>query len=164
MFGQLKGTNMSFEKAKDHLKQYGLDSRIMNFSVSSATVKEAATAIGCKEEEIAKTLSFLINEQPICIVAPGNCKIDNTKFKTEFHTKAKMIPYGDIEELIGHAAGGVCPFGVKDNVHIYLDISLKKLETIYPASGSSNSAVKLTVHELEEVSGYIKWIDVCKNM
>lgn len=155
---------MSFAKAKEHLMQYGLDSRIMEFSVSSATVKEAADAIGCREEEIAKTLSFLINDQPICIVAAGNCKIDNSKFKAEFHAKAKMIPFDSVETLIGHAAGGVCPFGVNENVAVYLDISLKKFEIIYPACGSSNSAVKLTVDELEHASGYTKWIDVCKNM
>ncbi len=156
---------MSFAKAKEYLKQYGLDRRIMEFSVSSATVKEAAAAIGCQEEEIAKTLSFLINDQPVCIVAAGNCKIDNSKFKAEFHTKAKMIPFDSVEELIGHAAGGVCPFGLNENVAaVYLDISLKKFETVYPACGSSNSAVKLTVDELEHASGYAKWIDVCKNM
>jgi len=156
---------MSFAKAKEYLKQYGLDRRIMEFSVSSATVKEAAAAIGCQEEEIAKTLSFLINDQPVCIVAAGNCKIDNSKFKAEFHTKAKMIPFDSVEELIGHAAGGVCPFGLNENVAaVYLDISLKKFETVYPACGSSNSAVKLTVDELEHASSYAKWIDVCKNM
>ncbi|MCI8472080.1 MAG: YbaK/EbsC family protein [Clostridiales bacterium] len=155
---------MSFAKAKEHLMQYGLDSRIMEFSVSSATVKEAANAIGCEEEEIAKTLSFLMNDQPVCIVAAGNCKIDNSKFKAEFHVKAKMIPFDSVEMLIGHAAGGVCPFAVNENVTIYLDISLKKFKTIYPACGSSNSAVKLTVDELELASDYVKWVDVCKNM
>ena len=153
---------MSLIKAKEYLTGFGLEDRVMEFSASSATVSEAAKAINCKEEEIAKTLSFIVNDKPILIVAAGDCKIDNSKFKAEFATKAKMIPFEMVEELIGHAVGGVCPFGVNDNVTVYLDNSLKRFEIIYPAAGSSNSAVKLTVDELEKISNLEKWVDVCK--
>lgn len=153
---------MSLEKAKKHLQKYGLENKIMEFSVSSATVEEAAKAIHCKEEEIAKTLSFLVNDKPILIVVAGDSKIDNSKFKSEFHTKAKMIPFDQVEELTGHKVGGVCPFGANENVDIYLDESLKRFKVIYPACGSSNSAVKLTISELEKTSNYKKWVDVCK--
>lgn len=154
---------MAFERAKEYLKGYGLEDRVMEFDVSSATVAEAAAAIGCKEDEIAKSLSFMVEERPILIVAAGASKIDNSKFKGEFHTKAKMLPFDEVENLIGHAVGGVCPFGVQENVEVYLDDSLKKFEIIYPACGSANSAVKLTVEELEQASGYKKWVDVCKD-
>ena len=139
---------MSLEKAKKYLQKYGLENKIMEFSVSSATVEEAARAINCKEEEIAKTLSFIVDDKPILIVVAGDSKIDNSKYKTEFHTKAKMIPFDQVEKLTGHAVGGVCPFGVNPNVDIYLDNSLKRFEVIYPACGSSNSAVKLSLDEL----------------
>lgn len=155
---------MSFLKAKKHLQKYGLEDKIMEFDVSSATVEEAAKAINCKESEIAKTLSFIIEDKPILIVISGDSKVDNSKFKEEFHTKAKMIPFEKVEELIGHAAGGVCPFGINENVEVYLDNSLKRFEIIYPACGSSNSAVKLTLNELEEISNYKKWVDVCKSI
>lgn len=155
---------MSFQKAKEHLKKYELDKKIMEFTTSSATVQEAAKALNCTEGEIAKTLSFLIDEQPILIVVAGDAKIDNSKYKGEFHKKAKMIPFDKVENMIGHKVGGVCPFGIKEGVEVYLDISLKKYETIYPAAGSSNSAVKLTIKELEEASNYKKWIDVCKKI
>lgn len=154
---------MAFERAKEYLKRYGLEDRVMEFDVSSATVAEAAKAIGCEEEEIAKSLSFMVAEKPILIVAAGTSKVDNSKFKAEFHTKAKMLSFDEVEKLIGHAVGGVCPFGVQENVEVYLDSSLKKLETVYPACGSANSAVKLTVGELEQASGYKKWVDVCKD-
>ncbi len=153
---------MSFEVAKEYLKKYGLEDKAMEFPVSSATVKEAAKAVGCKEEEIAKTLSFLVDDKPILIVVAGDCKIDNSKYKSEFHKKAKMIPFDDVEKLIGHGVGGVCPFGIKEGVTVYLDESLKRFDTIYPACGSQNSAVKLTIEELERASNYKKWIDVCK--
>lgn len=153
---------MSFVKAKEYLKKYDLENRIMEFPVSSATVEDAAKAINCQEGEIAKTLSFLVNEKPILIVAAGDCKIDNSKYKTEFKTKAKMIPYDEVESLIGHAVGGVCPFGINENVDVYLDNSLKQFEIIYPACGSSNSAVKLNINELAQISNFKKWIDVCK--
>lgn len=153
---------MSFLKAKEHLQKYGLEDKIMKFDVSSATVSEAAKAINCKEEEIVKTLSFIIDETPILIAVAGDSKIDNSKFKSEFKTKAKMIPFENVEGMIGHAVGGVCPFGVNENVKVYLDNSIKRFTTVYPACGSSNSAVKLTVNELEKASNYEKWVDVCK--
>lgn len=155
---------MSLEKAREYLKRYGLESKVMEFDVSSATVEEASKAINCRKEEIVKTLSFIVNEKPILIAVAGDSKIDNVKFKLEFHTKAKMIPFDSVEELIGHAVGGVCPFGIKENVDVYLDNSLKRFTTVYPACGSSNSAVKLTLNELEKTSNYKKWIDVCKDI
>lgn len=155
---------MSLVRAKEYLKKYGLENKIMEFDVSSATVEEAAKAINCKEEEIVKTLSFIVDDKPILIAVAGDSKIDNSKFKTEFHTKAKMIPFDSVEELIGHAVGGVCPFGINENVDVYLDSSLKRFTIVYPACGSSSSAVKLTLNELEKTSNYKKWIDVCKNL
>ena len=136
----------------------------MEFDVSSATVKEAAKAINCKEEKIVKTLSFIVNDIPILIAVAGDSKIDNSKFKSEFKTKAKMIPFDNVEELIGHGVGGVCPFGINENIEVYLDNSLKRFAIVYPACGSSNSAVKLTLDELEKASNCNKWIDVCKSI
>lgn len=153
---------MSIEKAKEHLKKYKLDQNIMEFTTSSATVQEAAIALNCTEGEIAKTLSFLVEEKPILIVVSGDAKIDNSKYKAEFHKKAKMIPYENVEKIIGHQVGGVCPFGINEGVEVYLDKSLQKYKTVYPASGSDSSAVKLTIQELEQASNYQKWIDVCK--
>lgn len=153
---------MSLEKAKEHLKKYKLDQNIMEFITSSATVQEAAIALNCTEGEIAKTLSFMVEEKPILIVVSGDAKIDNSKYKAEFHKKAKMIPHENVEKIIGHQVGGVCPFGINEGVEVYLDKSLQKYKTVYPASGSSNSAVKLTIQELEQASNYQKWIDVCK--
>lgn len=155
---------MAFERAKKHLQKFNLDDKIKEFTVSSATVKEAAQALNCMEGEIAKTLSFSVSDKPILIVVAGDKKIDNSKFKTFFHTKAKMIPYEDVENLIGHNVGGVCPFGINEGVDVYLDISLKEHSIIYPACGSSNSAVQLTISELEDSSNYREWIDVCKNV
>ena len=153
---------MSIEKAREYLKTYGLDTQIMEFPVSSATVAEAAKALSCEEKEIAKTLSFIVEGKPILIVAAGDAKIDNSKYKAEFHTKAKMIPFEEVEALIGHAVGGVCPFGVNKGVTIYLDESLKRFDTVCPACGSANSAIKLTVEMLENITNHPKWIDVCK--
>ena len=155
---------MSLVRAKEYLKKYGLENKIMEFDVSSATVKEAAKAINCKEGEIVKTLSFIVNDIPILIAVAGDSKIDNSKFKAEFKTKAKMIPFDNVEELIGHGVGGVCPFGINENIEIYLDNSLKRFSIVYPACGSSNSAVKLTLDELEKASNCNKWIDVCKSI
>ena len=155
---------MSFIKAKEYIKKYEKEKNIMEFTVSSATVEEAAKAVNCKEEEIAKTLSFLVEEKPIVIVIAGDKKIDNSKYKAEFHSKAKMIPLDNVEKLIGHEVGGVCPFGIKENIQVYLDISLKRFSIVYPACGSSNSAIKLTIEELEKISNYKKWIDVCKDI
>ena len=155
---------MSFIKAKEYLQKFGLENKVMEFDVSSATVAEAAKAINCKEEEIVKTLSFILDDKAILIAVAGDMKIDNSKFKEEFHTKAKMIPFENVEEMVGHAVGGVCPFGINDNVEVYLDESLKRFERVYPACGSSNSAVELTLEELERTSNYLKWIDVCKGV
>lgn len=154
---------MAIERARAYLKNYGLDNEIMEFEVSSATVALAAQAIGCLEDEIAKTLSFMVDGKAILIVASGNSKVDNSKFKAEFHTKAKMLSFDEVEPLIGHAVGGVCPFGVNEGVLIYLDESLKSHEIIYPACGSSNSAIKLSPQRLSEIVAHEKWVDVCKS-
>ena len=153
---------MSIEKVREYLKKFGLDNKIMQFDVSSATVKEAAIALNCKEQEIAKTLSFIVNDRPVLIVTAGDSKVDNSKFKTKFNVKAKMIPFDDVERLVGYAVGGVCPFGVNEDVDVFLDESLKRFDTVYPACGSSNSAIKLSIEELEKASNYKEWIDVCK--
>ena len=153
---------MSLEKAKNYLSKFGMADRVVEFTSSSATVAEAAIAAGCTEGEIAKTLSFIVDDKPILIVVAGDVKIDNSKYKGYFHTKAKMIAFEDVEKLIGHAVGGVCPFGIEDGVNVYLDVSLKRFDMVYPACGSSNSAIKLTIEELEKTSAYIEWIDVCK--
>ena len=155
---------MSLKRAKEYLKEFGFEDRIMEFPISSKTVKEAAIAIGCREEEIGKTLSFLVGDKPILIVVAGTSKIDNHKYKEEFSVKAKMVPVEMLSEIIGHEAGGVCPFGINDGVEVYLDKSLKRLENVYPACGSSNSGVKLTVDELERISNIKGWVDVCKDM
>lgn len=160
--GKIEEVSMSFIKAKEYLKQYGFEDKIMEFSVSSATVEEAARALNCKEERIAKTLSFIVEDKPILIVVAGDSKIDNSKYKAEFHVKARMIPFDQVETSIGHAVGGVCPFGVNEDVSVYLDDSLKRFDVIYPACGSSNSAVKLSLEELIKISNYKKWVDVCK--
>ena len=151
---------MSLIKVKEYLKKYNKDGEIVEFDSSSATVEEAANAIGCTEADIAKTLSFIVNDRPILIVMAGDKRCDNHKYKEFFHEKAHMIPREDLVELIGHEAGGVCPFGVNDGVTIYLDESLKKHEFVYPACGSSNSAIKLYIQELERLSNYKEWIDV----
>lgn len=153
---------MSLVKAKEYLKKFHLDGNVIEFHESTATVREAAEALGCKDAEIAKTMAFLVDDSPILIVASGDKKIDNHKFKETFHTKAKMIPSDELERLIGHTAGGVCPFGINSNVKVYLDVSLKEFDTVYPACGTSNSAVKLTIPELEEASNYVEYVDVCK--
>ena len=153
---------MAIEKVKEYFKQYKIDQRIIELSTSSATVKEAAESLNTEECRIAKTLSFLVEDKPILIVTSGDSKIDNQKYKSIFHTKAKMIPAEDVNDLIGHNIGGVCPFAINANVTVYLDESLKRFETVFPACGSSNSAVELTINELEKYSNYDSWIDVCK--
>jgi len=153
---------MAVEKVKEYLRTYHMEERILEFDVSSATVELAAQAVGCETERIAKTMSFLVNEEVILIVTAGNVKIDNKKYKQYFHAKAKMIPFEEVEEYIGHAPGGVCPFAVKEGVRTYLDESLKRFETVYPAAGSANSAVRLTPQELEQCIENVTWIDVCK--
>jgi len=153
---------MSIEKARKYLKQWNLDQRIQEFTLSSATVELAAQAVGCEPCRIAKTLSFLVEEDGILIVTAGDAKIDNSKYKAQFGTKAKMLAPEQVLALIGHEIGGVCPFGVKEGVRIYLDTSLKRFDTVFPAAGSSNSAIELAIPELESCSGYKEWIDVCK--
>lgn len=153
---------MSVDKVKKYFAGYGMESRVLEFDVSSATVELAAAALNCEPGRIAKTLSFLVGEQPILIVSAGDVKIDNAKYKATFGKKAKMLTQGQVTELIGHAVGGVCPFAINPGVDIYLDASLKKYETAFPACGSSNSAIELTIPEMEKYSGYKEWIDVCK--
>lgn len=153
---------MAINKVKEYFKQYNLNNKIIEFDSSSATVELAAKLLNCEQGRIAKTMSFLVNDKPILIVLAGDIKIDNSKYKSEFHTKAKMIPFDDVEKIIGHAAGGVCPFGINEGISVYLDKSLKKYETVFPACGSSNSAIELTIKELEETSKYLKWVDVGK--
>jgi prolyl-tRNA editing enzyme YbaK/EbsC (Cys-tRNA(Pro) deacylase) len=153
---------MSITKAREYLKKYKLDKEILEFDVSSATVELAAKALSCNESDIAKSLSFYLEDKPIIIIVAGDKKIDNSKYKAEFHKKAKMIPFDEVEKVIGHAAGGVCPFGINAGIDVYLDESLKEHEYIYPACGSSNSAIKLKIKKLEEIVDNKKWIDVCK--
>lgn len=153
---------MAIEKVREYFKTKGIEDRIQEFEVSSATVALAAQALSCDENRIAKTLSFHVKEKVVLIVAAGDAKIDNPKYKAFFGTKAKMLAFDEAETLIGHAVGGVCPFAVNEGVEVYLDESLKRFETVFPACGSSNSAIELTLNELEEYSGFISWIDVCK--
>ena len=153
---------MSVDKVKKYFSQYGMDSRILEFDGSSATVDLASAALNCEPGRIAKTLSFMVQDKPILIVSAGNVKIDNAKYKAFFGKKAKMLTADQVMELVGHAVGGVCPFAIKDGVTVYLDASLKKYETVFPACGSSNSAIELTIEEMEKYSGYKEWVDVCK--
>ena len=155
---------MSIEIVKNYFKSNNIDKEILEFPVSSATVELAAQAVGVEPARIAKTLSFYTKEKDaaILIVASGDMKIDNSKFKHFFGMKAKMLAYDDVEPMTGHAVGGVCPFGNPDHAQVYLDISLKRFDTVFPAAGSSNSAVELTCDELEQYSGAKEWIDVCK--
>ena len=154
---------MSLSKATAHLEKYGLADRIIITEQSSATVELAAIALGCKPEEIAKSMTFFGHDGTIImILAAGDVKIDNRKFKDEFGLKAKMLPFDETEQLIGHGAGGICPFGVNGRVKVYLDESLKRFSVVYPAAGTPNSGVRLTVAELEKASEAEKWVDVCK--
>ena len=137
--------------------------RVMELEVSSATVDLAAQALGVDGNRIAKTLSFSVDGKPVLVVAAGDARIDNAKFKGFFHTKAKMLSHEEAAQLIGHAVGGVCPFAVNEGVVVYLDESLKRFQTVFPACGSGNSAIELTIPELEEHSGSLQWVDVCKN-
>ncbi|MGN0996127.1 MAG: YbaK/EbsC family protein [Candidatus Ventricola sp.] len=153
---------MSMEQAKARLKKAGLEDRIIEFTVSSATVALAAQALGCEPAHIAKTLSFEQGEGALLVVAAGDARIDNAKFKHRFGMKARMLSCDRVEPLIGHAVGGVCPFGVKPGVPVYLDESLRRFEVVYPAAGTSASAVRLTVPELERASACAGWVDVCR--
>lgn len=153
---------MAIEKVKAYFKKYGMEERVRELDVSSATVELAAAALHCEPQRIAKTLSFMVTDHVALVVAAGDAKIDNAKYKAQFSTKAKMLSPEEVETLVGHAVGGVCPFAVNEGVDVYLDVSLKRFETVFPACGSSNSAIELTIAELEEFSGSAGWIDVCK--
>lgn len=154
---------MAYESAIAQLKRYGFEDRVKLFDVSSATVELAAQAVGCDPAMIAKTLSFDVNGTVVLILAAGDAKVDNPKYKAQFGCKARMLVHDEAEERIGHAVGGVCPFGVKEGVKVYLDVSLKRFDTVYPACGTANSAVKLSPDELEKCAEPEGWIDVCKN-
>lgn len=153
---------MSLEAVKQYFKEQDMESRVMEFQQSSATVEEAVAAIGCEPRQIAKTMSFYVDDAPILIVLAGDTKIDNKKYKAKFQQKAKMIPRAQVETATGHQPGGVCPFATGQRVTVYLDVSLKRMERVFPAAGSGQSAVDLTVEELERYSGYMEWIDVGK--
>ena len=152
---------MSYEKARAHLEKFGLENNILTFDVSSATVPEAAIAVGCEPAQIGKTLSFIANDKPVVIVVAGDAKVDNKKFKAHFGKRPKMIPFEDVENIIGHGVGGVCPFGINEGVEAYLDVSIKRFEIIHPAAGESNNAVRLTIEQLEKASCSKEWVDVC---
>lgn len=153
---------MSIEKVKAYFRGFGMEDRILEFPVSSATVELAAQALHCEPCRIAKTLSFSVGRVPILIVAAGDAKVDNAKYKARFGVKARMLSHDEAAALIGHAVGGVCPFAVNEGVQVYLDESLKRFETVFPAAGSSNSAIELTIPELEKYAGAAAWVDVCK--
>lgn len=153
---------MSIERARAYLKKFGIEERILEFDVSSATVDLAAQALACEPARIAKSLSFKIENRTLLVLAAGDGKIDNKKYKAAFGAKAKMLSPDEVVERIGHAVGGVCPFGTNDGVEVYLDESMKRFDYLYPAAGSANSAIKLTISELEQYSGYKAWVDVCK--
>ena len=154
---------MSIEKVRAHFKPLGIEERIREFDVSSATVELAAVAVGVEGARIAKSLSFKVEDQPIIIVVAGDAKVDNSRYKAQFHTKAKMLTHEGAHELIGHDVGGVCPFALPEDVKVYLDVSMKRFETVFPAAGSSNSAVEMTCDELERyASNFAAWVDVCK--
>ena len=153
---------MAIEKVKEYFARYGMEGRVRELAESSATVELAAQALGCEPCRIAKTLSFMVEGRAILIVTAGDAKIDNSRYKAQFSTKAKMLTPDEAVALVGHAVGGVCPFAVNDGVTVYLDESLKRFETVFPACGSGNSAIELTIPELEQYSGYTSWVDVCK--
>lgn len=153
---------MSIEKVKAYFKSKGIENKVLEFNISSATVELAAKALNCEEKRIAKSMSFKVDDHPIIIVTAGDVKIDNAKYKAKFHTKAKMLQFDEVEALIGHRVGGVCPFAINQGVTVYLDESLKRFDTVFPACGSSNSAIELSIPELEEYSNFAEWVDVCK--
>ncbi len=154
---------MAIERVRAYFETLGIADRIMEFDTSSATVELAALAAGCEPARIAKTLSFMVDSKPVLIVAAGDAKVDNRKYKDTFHTKAKMLTPEEAETLVGHAVGGVCPFAVNEGVTVYLDESLKRFASVFPACGSSNSAIELSIPELEQLSHFSQWADVCKN-
>ena len=151
---------MAIDKVKEYFKKYNMDSKIKEFDVSSATVEEAAKALNIEGKRIAKTLSFRTKDNILLIVLAGDAKISNSKYKAFFHEKAHMLSFEEVNDLIGHPVGGVCPFAIKDGVKVYLDESLKRFNTVFPACGSANSAIELTIEELEKYSNYTSWIDI----
>ncbi len=153
---------MSIEKGRAYFRQFGMEDRVREFDVSSATVELAALALGVDGARIAKTLSFKKDDSCILILAAGDARIDNHKFKEKFHMKAKMLAPDEVLSLVGHPVGGVCPFGINDGIDVYLDESLKRFETVFPAVGSGNSAIELDLDELYKYSNAIEWLDVCK--
>lgn len=154
---------MSIEKVRAYFKQFGMENRILEFPVSSATVELAAQAVGVEPARIAKSLSFKVDDAPILIVAAGDAKVDNSKYKAYFHTKAKMLTHDEAHTLIGHDVGGVCSFALPESVKVYLDVSLRRFETVFPAAGSDSSAIEMTCEELERYSSnFTAWVDVCK--
>lgn len=156
--------NMSLEKAKAYLESKGFLDHVIELRDLTATVQEAAAALGVEPAMIAKTMSFLQGEKTVLILTEGTAKVDNRKYKDTFHVKAKMIPFDEVEQYVGHAPGGVCPFGINEGVEVYLDESLRQFEVVYPAAGNDHSAVKLTISELEKVAGAKGWVDVCKEL
>lgn len=154
---------MSIEKVRAYFRQWpGMEEKILEFPFSSATVAEAAKAVGTEERRIAKTLSFMLDDGPILVVAAGDAKVDNKKYKSTFHKKASMLKVDELTELVGHPVGGVCPFGINEGVRVYLDQSLRRFPSVFPACGSANSAIELTIPELEIYSRFEEWVDVCK--
>jgi prolyl-tRNA editing enzyme YbaK/EbsC (Cys-tRNA(Pro) deacylase) len=153
---------MSVEKVKEYFKEYGIEDRIQEFEVSSATVDLAAKALNTEPQRIAKSLAFKVDDKPILIIAAGDTRIDNPSYKKKFSTKPKMLSPDECQDMIGHAVGGICPFAINEGVEVYLDESLKRFETIFPAAGSANSAIELTIPELEKYSNYKEWVDLCK--
>lgn len=153
---------MSVELVKKYFENTELEGKVLEFPTSSATVELAADAVGTEPDRIAKTMAFLLGDEAIVIVVSGLSRIDNKKFKAQFHTKAKMIPFAAVEEYLGHPPGGVCPFALKDGVKVYLDVSLRAHETVFPAAGSENSAIETTIDQLERFTSYKEWVDVCR--
>ena len=153
---------MAIEEVKKYFSRFNMEDKIKELENSSATVELAALALNVESDRIAKTLSFMVDDKPILIVTSGNSKIDNSKYKATFHKKAKMMSPDEVFNITGHKIGGVCPFALKEKVEVYLDNSLKKYETVYPAAGSSNSAIELTIEELEKFAHPTLWVDVCK--
>ncbi len=153
---------MSIEKGRAYFRQFGMEERVMEFEVSSATVELAAQALGVEGARIAKTLSFKNGEGCMLILAAGDARIDNKKFKEKFHFKAKMLTADEVVEMVGHPVGGVCPFGINEGIDVYLDESMKRFETVFPAVGSASSAIELNLEELFRYSNALEWIDVCK--
>ena len=153
---------MAIERVKEYFKQFDMEDRIIELKESSATVELAAQALNCEPARIAKSLSFMVDEKPILVISAGDVKVDNAKYKARFGAKAKMLTAEEVETLVGHTVGGVCPFGINEGVKVYLDESLKRFTTVFPACGSGNSAIELTIPEMEQYSGYKEWVDVCK--